>query len=456
MSEDAFVDLTARHICTLVTVALIALALAGSPSLSAQEPPTPAQDSLRVELRRLAALVDSLRAEVNRLRAEGREPEAQDALAALRAAAQAAATGGGAPPPAETPANQEFVGRQRSLQALNPEISLTADVFAQVVKGDPNVENFFAREFELALVSNLDPFSRAKVFISRHVPGGEITPFDDPAHGEGEEGEGFAVEEGYVEWVSLPGALGLKLGRFYQQFGQLNRWHSHAIYFQSRSLPSLAFVGEEPLAQTGASVRWLAPVGGGAGTYTATLEVTRSENENLFGTSSRPSVLSNVDAFWQISEATDLDLSATWVRGTYEDETNVFDRSLWGVEASFTWSPPGASRYRGVNVRAGVKVLDGLVSPEGEYLAETAKGVWSMAETKLSQRWLLGGRFDWVQSPEDTGETAWLAGPTLTWWQSEFVRLRAEYDLLGRDGFRDGRLLLQATFSMGPHKHETF
>ncbi|MDP2955702.1 MAG: hypothetical protein Q8N53_04720 [Longimicrobiales bacterium] len=450
-------DLTARACRTLVTVAAIAVALAGGSSLSAQEPPPPAQDSLRLELRRLSALVDSLRAEVNRLRSEGREPEAQDALAALRAAAQAAAASGGAPPPpSEAPPAQEFVGRMRSLQALNPEISLTGDVFAQVMKDDADAENFFAREFELSLVSNLDPFSRAKVFISRHVPGGEFTPFDEPAHGEGEEGEGFAVEEGYVEWVSLPGGLGLKLGRFYQQLGQLNRWHSHAFPFQSRSLPSLTFIGEEPLAQTGASFRWMMPVGGGAGTYTATVEATRSESETLFGTSSRPSVLSNLNAFWQLSEATDLDLSATWVRGRYEDEANLFDRSLWGLEASFTWSPPGASRYRGVNVRGGVLVLDGVRPHEGEPAAETAKGFWSMAEAKLSQSWLAGGRFDWTENPEDTRETAWLAGPTLTWWQSEFVRIRAEYDLLGRAGVRDGRLLLQVTFSMGPHKHETY
>ena len=447
-------DLTARARRTLVTVA--AIALAGGSSLSAQEPPPPAQDSLRLELRRLSALVDSLRAEVNRLRSEGREPEAQDALAALRAAAQAAATGGGAPSPTEAPADQEFVGRMRSLQALNPEISLTGDVFAQVMKEDADAENFFAREFELALVSNLDPFSRAKIFISRHVPGGEITPFDEDAHGGEEEGEGFAVEEGYVEWVSLPGALGLKLGRFYQQLGQMNRWHSHAFPFQSRPLPSLTFLGEEPLAQTGVSLRWMLPVGGEAGTYTGTLEATRSESETLFGTSSRPSILSNVDAFWQLSEATDLDLNATWVRGTYEDEADLFDRSFWAVEASFTWSPPGASRYRGVNVRGGVMVLDGLLSHEGAPAAETAKGFWSMAEAKLSPTWLVGGRFDWTQNPEDTQETAWLAGPTLTWWQSEFVRIRAEYDLLGRGGFHDGRFILQATFSMGPHKHETF
>jgi hypothetical protein len=435
-------------------VGLLVLASWGAPA-RAQVTPTTGQDSLRLELRRLAALVDSLRAEVNRLQNEGKPDEAQDALASLRAAAQAAAaSGGGAPPPTEAPATQEFVGRGRSLQALNPEISLTGDVFGQVVKDQTDRDNFFAREFEMAIVSNLDPFSRAKIFMSRHDHGGEFPLFGDAE--EEEEGEGFAVEEGYVEWVSLPGGLGLKLGRFYQQLGQLNRWHSHAIPFQTRSLPALTFVGEEPLAQAGASVRWLLPVGGRAGTYTATFETTRSSNEALFGISERPSLLANLNGFWQISDAADLDLSATWTGGRYEDEDILISRNLYAAEMSFTWRPPAAARYRGLNVRAGLMVLDGLVDADGAPLDGTAKGIWTMAETKLNQSWLLGGRFDWTENPLDPGETAWLVSPTLTWWQSEYVRLRAEYDLLGRSDFRDGRFLLQATFSMGPHKHETY
>jgi hypothetical protein len=435
---------------------LLLLGVAAPCRISAQARPTTASDSLRAEVARLMAVVDSLRARVDQLQSQGKQEEAQDALSALRAAAQAAAAASGqaAPPKPHEEQKQEFVGRQRSLQAFNPEISLTGDLFAQVVKGDTHNNNFFPREFELSVVSNLDPFSRAKAFISRHQPGGEITPFE--GGGAEEEGGGFAVEEGYVEWVSLPGGLGLKLGHFYQQFGQLNRWHSHAYPFQSRSLPSLAFLGEEPLAQTGASVRWLLPAGGDAGTYTATAEVTRSENANLFGTSARPSVLGNLNGFWVLSPAVDLDLSLSWVNGSYEDSTNLFNRSLYGAEMSFTWRPPARSLYRGLNIRAGVMVLDGLIAEDGSHMDGRAKGVYTMFENRLSQQWLVGGRFDWTENPHNPDQTAWLVSPTLTWWQSEFVRIRGEYDLLGRDDMRPGRFMLQVTFAMGPHKHENY
>ena len=442
-------------------------------AVGGQERSDPASDSMRVELRRLTALVDSLRAEVARLQAAGQEAEADDALARLRAAAEAAAAAGGLEPGHQ--GEQEFQGRQRTLQALNPEISLNADVFAHVATDEADAENFFAREFELSIVSNLDPFSRAKVFIGRHIEGGEIIPFgehdhgaDDPEDPAGDaehetHGGEFAVEEGYVEWVGLPGGLGVKLGRFFQQFGQINRWHPHAFLFQSRPLPHMAFFGEDGLGQTGASVRWLAPFGGGAGTYEATVEVTTSENRALFGEAGGPTVLAHLNGFWELSRSTDLDLGLSWVNGQYEDETAVVDRDAYGAELSFTWRPPERARYRGFNLRAGVLALDGLVPHEeeepaaGEEEKDRALGFWLWGELRLSQSWLIGGRYEWTENPEDPEETAWLFSPTLTWWQSEYVRIRAEYDLLGRAmQDREGRFLLQVTFAMGPHKHESY
>lgn len=439
---------------------VVSAALAMSPPGAAAQTPS---DSLRAEVARLAALVDSLGLEVARLSGTSQPPtDPQDELSRLRAAATAAADARGATP--EPPQDQEFVGRQRSLQALNPEISVNADVFGFVNPDDTDSDNFSPREFELSLQAPLDPFSRAKLFISRHAVGPEILPFAEAGHeDEDDHGGGFDVEEGYVEWVSLPGGVGLKLGKFQQRFGTLNRWHSHALPFQSRSLPHLAYLGEEALAQSGASISWLAPIGGGrAGTYEATLEVTRSDHE-LFGTSARPSVLGHINGFWHLSPALDFELNGSWVNGSYQSETEFFDRDVYGVELAFNWIPPALTRQRGLTVRAGVIVLEGLLPEEDDPGGAAdptgrAMGVWSMAEMRLSPSWLVGARFDRVESPHDPDVTQALFSPTLTWWQSEFVRVRAEYDLLG--GFEGtastGLFALQVTFAMGPHKHESY
>lgn len=429
---------------------------------------TPA-DSLQAELARLKARVDSLEALVRRLEAarpgEPAIDTAGDPLERLRAAAQEAAAGPGEPADRDTTAvagaESEFAGRQRSLQALNPEISLNADVLGHLDTDDADRQNFVPREFEFSFQSALDPYSRARVYVSHHAAGPELVPFEEEeGHEHAEEEGGFDVEEGYVEWVGLPAGLGLKLGKFFQRFGALNRWHAHALPFQSRSLPHLAFIGEGSLAQTGASLSWLVPLHG-FGAYDATVEVTRSSNEGLFGEASRPSVLAHLNGFWQLSGSSDLDLGVSWLHGRFESETATLDRNLYGVEAAYTWRPPARSRYRELVVRGGAMLLDGLPPHEGEEEVDaddSARGLWSLAELRLSQQWVVGGRFDWTENPAEPDETAWLFSPTLTWWQSEWVRLRLEYDLLGRSALdeREGRLWLQATFAMGPHKHETY
>jgi hypothetical protein len=439
---------------TIVGFAVAGLLVLAPQSLLAAQQQTSVPDSLRIELAALKARIDSLEAVLVRLTGEGERTQAENALTRLRAAAAAAAAASGADTTRaqEAPLGQVGAGRQRSLQALNPEISVTGDIFARLDPDHAGEDNFFPREFELSLVSALDPFSRAKVFMSLHEPGGELAPFGEEEHAHGD--PEFGVEEGYLEWVNIPGGLGLTLGRFYQHLGTLNRWHSHALYFQSRSLPHLAFVGEEPLAQTGVSLYWLLPVER-FGTWQAWFEVTRAANESLFGESKKPSYLGHLNAFWDLSPSLDLDLGISAVAGQYQDPDLQHDQHLFNVEGALTWRPPGRAGYREAVLRGGIMVRDPGRGP-AEVTPSRAMGIWSLAEVRVGQQWLVGARYDWVENPEDSEETAWLVSPTLTWWQSEYVRVRAEYDVLGRIGGNEGQLLLQVTFAMGPHKHEKY
>ena len=437
-------------------LAVVGALVVGPVRAQAQDLPAAQLDSLRAEVEVLRARLDSIEGVMARGQAgpavRDQAADTTDALARLRAAARAAAGDVEADTAAQVQGTQEFVGRTRSLQALNPEISVNGDLYGSIQSDNPTVDNFIPREFELSFVSALDPFTRAKVFLTVEEEGGRIEVF--PGDPEEADGASVGVEEGYIEWVALPGGIGIKAGRFFQQFGQLNRWHSHALQFQSRSLPHLAFIGEGALAQDGASVHWLLPTGG-AGAYEATVEVTRSRNEILFGESHGLSYLGHMNAFWQLSESTDLDLGVSALFGDYEDLAGRYGNRLFGVETSFNWAPPARSLYRGVVVRGGVMLSDpGAVSGLPE--PDPAFGVWSLVEVKLSRKWVAGGRYEWVENPEDPTESAWLASPALTYWQSEFVRLRAEYDILGNPGNTTRQFTLRVTFAMGPHRHETY
>ena len=79
-----------------------------------------------------------------------------------------------------------------------------------------------------------------------------------------------------------------------------------------------------------------------------------------------------------------------------------------------------------------------------------------MIVLSLIRSWLAGLRYDRIGDPSGSGRAAWMLAPTLTWWQSEFVRARGEYDWLHAAGGSHGQFLLQLTFAMGPHKHETY
>ena len=439
---------------SIVFLALVGIFAVGPVSTQAQTVPAAQLDSLRAELEGLRARLDSLESVVagGQTDASGGD-QATDDLARLEAAARAALGDVTADTTTRAQGAQVFVGRSGSLQALNPEISLNGDLYASIQSEDPNTDNFIPREFELSLISTLDPFTRAKVFFAAEEDGGRIEVFPG-GPGEEEHAGGVAVEEGYVEWVALPGGIGIKLGRLFQQFGQLNRWHSHALQFQSRSLPHLAFIGEESLAQDGASAHWLLPTGG-AGAFETTVEVTRSRNENLFGESHRLSYLGHLNAFWQLSASTDLDLGVSAIFGDHEDQTGRYGNRLYGAEMAFNWAPPERALYTGVVVRGGVMLLDpGLVT--GLLQPDRALGFWSLAEVKLSRSWTGSGRYEWVENPEDVTESAWLVSPALTYWQSEWVRLRAEYDFLGNPGSTTGQFTLRVTFAMGPHRHETY
>jgi hypothetical protein len=445
------------HVHGFVAPTLAVALLAVHGGAIAQEPvrtDSLAVDSLRVEIVRLRATMDSLVALVRELEAAPAAEE--DPIERLRAAAEAAARA--EEPPADEPEDPDFVGRQRSLQALNPEISVTGDILAMLAEGEAHQSNFSAREFEFAFQSALDPYSRASVFIGHHRHGANaLDPFgEDADEGEEEHGEGGVteVEEGYVEWVNVPGGFGFTVGKFRQRLGSYNRWHAHALPGQSYFLPYQTFFGEEGLAQTGLSVHWLAPFER-AGAYEGWVEIAQSDNA-FFGQSSRLSYLAHLNAFWQLSSATYFEVGVSGLTGTREDGTGATaGNRLLHLEAGFNWRPPERALYRELNVRGAVMLNDRDpigAAPE----TSSALGAFGLAELRLGRQWWVGGRFDYVENPLDPAQDSWLFAPTLSWWQSEWVRIRAEYDLLDGPTGRRGLFLIQTTVAMGPHKHETY
>jgi hypothetical protein len=354
-------------------------------------------------------------------------------LAAIRAAAAAAAGQAAPGTPADTtpPARTEFIGRQRNASALNPEISATGDIRLVAREGRQR-DNGVAREFEVALQSALDPYSNTKIFLT----------FED---------EEVGVEEGYIYWTGLPGRLRLDVGKFRQQLGDLNRWHLHALPETEYPLVYQRFLSTEGLSGVGLSLYTALPVSLAGGTHEVWVQATTAESEPLYAGGHQPTLLFRLQNFWQLSRSTYAQIGATGTGGN-NDDVDLRSR-LAGLDFRLTYRPPAAGTRREITLRA-----EGYRLHATELGTTTNRyGTFVDLNAKLTRRWVLGTRYDWVEAPRGPSDTEWRLTPSVTWWQSEFVFLRLEGE--HRNSDLDGShnmLSLQAVWAMGPHKHETY
>jgi len=421
-----------------IVVWLVTVLGFGGAGLRAQDPPQ--ADSLRREVQRLAARIDSLERLVRQLSGQRRDTiVAQDELAALRAAAAAAGAGARADTAAgQAPQEQaQFVDRSRNLNQLNPEISVTGDVRLNATEGQFVGDNVDVREFEFSFQSALDPYSNTKIFA-----------------GVGE--EGIELEEAYAYWTGLPGNLRLDVGRFRQQVGELNRWHAHALPQSEFPLVLSRFFGDEGLVGDGVGLYWMLPVGGGAlGAHELWGQATLANNEVLFQGGNRVAVLGHLNNFWQLSRSTFVQVGGTALFG--ENPDSALTTRVFGVNARISWRPPERALYRNFTVRGeGYRLTQEVAGT-----ATTRYGAFASAEYQLSRRLFAGARYDYVESLTVDDEHEWAVVPNLTWWQSEWVYLRAEWQrtatpVAAGTFERANRFVLQAVWAIGPHKHEIF
>ena len=414
----------------------------------------------------------------------------EDELAKLVEDAEAEAK---APEEEAAPEEREFLWGALALQKLNPEMSFSADFIAAFVLddyGDPKFyasdedrSGMFVREVGLQFQHVLDPYSMFKAAINFAPP-----PYDS-----------FDVEEVYMTWFGIVPSLSLTLGRFRQNFGILNRWHEHDLDQTGYPMAMDQVLGEDGLNQTGLVLKWfMPPVIADANELT--LEVANGENEALFAGEffSVPTALLHLKNYYDATEATYVEFGLTGMWGmnnrrgfVFEDpeEKAVLAEEPWrhtiaaGADLTVHWSPPQQAKYRSFTWRSeGYFVYK--QTPETSYLEKEGVelypvgtydvdgnriswGAYSYVDYQVATQWFIGVRGDIALPTIRTQEEfAWDVVPYVTFWQSEFVYLRLEYqhrhDLPhympdGALGIKtDDRVMLQVDFAAGPHKHEKY
>jgi hypothetical protein len=439
--------------------------------------------------------IEALQKQVEALQtAQARPPDKTDALAA-------------APPPTVAAAPLEtkqpwtptspipLLGGQRnylnlSFDALFTGGSSTAtDVeHLQIGAHDPNQRGFTAQNLEIVFEGMVDPYFRGQASLAGHMePSGDFH---------------FEAEEAYLETLSLPWNLQLKGGQFLTEFGRLNPTHPHTWDFVDAPLVNARFLGAEGLRNPGARVSWLMPTpfyselflamqnsqGDTAYSFRGSGGHSHDGDEHgdtLFGRELLDRETHNLaDMLFSPRYAVSFDLSdtqtllagASGAFGPNNSGTDT-DTQIVGVDLTWKWRSPRhhggfpfvawqteamARRYEAgafAEDEDGDGVLD--VDLPSETLWDY--GFYTQLLWGFHKGWVAGLRGDWVsgergafyQDPDR--DARWRISPNLTWYPTEFSKLRLQYNYDDRANIGvDHSVWLQFEFLLGAHAAHKF
>jgi len=366
-----------------------------------------------------------------------------------------------------TPAQAAPAG---AVQRLLPDISVVGDFVADLSpegSTQEGGERFAVREVEVALQAAVDPYFRGDVFLG-------ISDL-----------EGVSIEQAYLTTTSLPHGIEVRLGRFLMPFGKQNTTHRHDLHTIEYPWVIQRFFGPEGLKGTGVyASKVFSPFG-----FYQELQVTAVDrlgepdddlvtaepiNKRLDGLGYAARLRNYVD----LSQAANFELSFSALTGKLArpvaadegDEVNAFAtrQTTLGADVIYRWRPLQQGLYHSLilqgevmhqlNADPGSTVIlpDGsTVVFEGPRRAFT--GAYAFGRYQLSQRTLLGARYDWVQDPSASGDALTAGSGYLEFFPSEFSKLTAAYErFMPAVGDGVNRILLQATFALGPHKPHPF
>ncbi|MFQ5963247.1 MAG: hypothetical protein ACE5KZ_03075 [Candidatus Scalinduaceae bacterium] len=353
-------------------------------------------------------------------------------------------------------------------QMLLPDISVIGDTVGNITwpgksidegrANNPFTENEFAdsislREVELGLQGVLDPYARADFFFSS------------------EDGGAPSIEEGYVTLLTLPWGLQAKAGIFRTSFGKINKTHRPEISQVDYPKPIKNFLGEEGQKEPGISISKIMP--NPWDIYSElTFEILTPSDEGIKGKDQI--YLAHLRNYFDITDSSNLELGLSFQTRDISDieKTTItkrnFRHTMEGIDLTFRWRPPGKKLYKSfiwqTELFASQREL-GSFDATGAIIDVKdidGYGFYTFSEYQLTRRLFAGLRFDYSQFPTNSKDSEWSISPYLTFWQSEFMRLRLEYMHSERNSVvtpieeGDNALTLQATFTLGTHRPHPF
>ena len=319
---------------------------------------------------------------------------------------------------------------------------------------NPARNRFDVGTVEFELRAAVDPRADAVAVIpfSRDVDDPLFFNKDDA---NGDVNTGVEIEEAYLflHDFGVPN-LTAKLGRFHLRFGRQNVLHNHDWPTADNNFMSQSFLGPEALTDNGLSLSYVIPPNLVGDQYIeAIAEIISGEGNNdegpvLNNSGFVDSPALNTHLLWNHDLARDwnLEIGGSWLTGKHNDD-NQQNVNLFGADFTLIHTDPTGGFFNQI-LQAEMIYGDDDVSRTS---TQHAFGAYLLAQQQLNRDWYTGVRLDWTQNALNDNQEVWAISPYVTWYWSEFLRFRLEYQHKGGDVPDEDTLYFQVTWVFGAH-----
>lgn len=354
---------------------------------------------------------------------------------------------------------------------LLPDVSATGDFIGDFTRRRSTQESgrrFDIREVELAVQAAVDPYFRADIILGLS------------------DEEGIAIEESYLTAHRLPLGLQGRLGRFHMPIGKQNTIH-RAELLGAIEYPHVIqrFLGPEGGKGTGLFLSGiLSPLGFYQEVQATVVDRIGEVDEELIADEESSATASGLGYslrfrnYVDLSESSNLEVSGSFATGRRPqplvclcpsiDGANAVNarQSIAGADVTFRWRPLQQGLYRSFILQAEfLRQLNERTPALGNLPSNISyggptrgfSGAYLFTRYQLGRRTFIGARGDWLEDPDTDGETLRAASVYLQFFPSEFSKFVLGFERLNPGvGESVSRLLLQSTFSVGPHRPHPF
>ena len=342
---------------------------------------------------------------------------------------------------------------------LNPPITVFFDGGGSVSSRGSNkaLNRFNLREVELDLRAAISPSADGVAILTLEEDIGQNI------FGDVDISRNVDIEEAYINFHSLPHDLSLKFGKFRNLFGINNVLHTHDLPQVDRPLALQNFLGPEGLLTVGASLSWLVP--NPWDKYVeATVQVVNAdggEESPILGgpNADNPAVVGHVKFFDDLTDTSSIELGSSYLFGSTSSASD-FDANMFGLDLTYHWTDPDPSKFRSWLLQSELFWAQNDLDRGGFASSRNSSfGAYALAQSQLNRDWYAGIRADYSDFPNSAargaGDYDVALSPYLTWYISEFLRARLEFQHRWQDRVRGSSsedvVFLQFTGVIGAH-----